>query len=325
MCPDRANIAAPRTVAAPARKSAAARRALVAMSTAITLGAAAVGCVPMPSASGRSSAPAAARHPATRRAAGRHLATADGRSPPGQSAASRATADPEAAPQANTSVIGLALSGVGTHFSPPKAPTIRPYGTNCHQLIDPAFSGKCTVVQTPTGTVAGVVEEETGAFNAAGGHVTARGGPSVQERDLVWHRQGDHWELAQVHTFNNPGLPTLLWNDDIERDHDPKLVFVTPTDIAGFGNELDVVEGTGKVTLYRFLGQGFAVVPSGGGLVTYVPGSTEQRPADSYYDQTLIGFSGGHWMVFSEQYVPYGAALSQHHGAFWDRRAVPAS
>jgi hypothetical protein len=39
----------------------------------------------------------------------------------------------------------------------------------------------------------------------------------------------------------------------------------------------------------------------------------------------LIGYSGGSWRVFSEQYVPTAAALGQHKGAFWDSRAVPAS
>ena len=164
--------------------------------------------------------------------------------------------------------------------------------------------------------MAGVVEQET-----------ATAGQLVQERDLVWHRRGSRWSLAEVHTFwDTNGEPTQLWADDINRDHDPKLVFVTMTDQAGFGNELDVVEGTGQVTLYRYLGIGFAVIPASGRLLTYVLGSTEAAPADDgYYDQTLIGRSGGSWRVFSEQYVPAAAALAQHHGVFWDAEARPAS
>ena len=127
-----------------------------------------------------------------------------------------------------------------------------------------------------------------------------------------------------MHVFQNAGLPSLVWADDIERDHDPKLVFVTPSGRAGFGTELDLVEGTGDVVLYRFLGQGFANVPGAGGLVTYVPGWTEQRGPANAYDQTLIGYSSGSWRVFSEQFVPDSSALRQHRGAFWDSQAVPA-
>jgi hypothetical protein len=178
-------------------------------------------------------------------------------------------------------------------------------------------------VDAPSGTVAGVVEVEAAAHGQARGAVPSRAnGP--EERDLVWHRMGRRWELALVHVFENPGLPSLAWGDDVERDHDPKLVFIMPSARAGFGTELDLVEGSGEVTLYRFLGQGFADVADAGGLVTYVPGWTEQRgPADEY-DQTLIGYSQGSWLVLSEQYVPDEAALGQHRAAFWDREAVAA-
>jgi hypothetical protein len=191
--------------------------------------------------------------------------------------------------------------------------------------VDPAFEGKCVIASGPAGTVAGVVEEEAGGVDSQ----------QRQERDLVWHRHGAQWVLALVHVTEVcldalacstvPGLPTLLWRDDVDRDHDPKLVFVLPTDRAGYGSELDLVEGTGQVSLVRFLGGGFAVVPAAGGLVTYVPGASEAKPADAYFDQTLIGFTGGHWRVLLEQYVPYAAALAQHKGVFWDPRAVPAS
>ena len=127
-----------------------------------------------------------------------------------------------------------------------------------------------------------------------------------------------------MRVFHDPGLPSLVWADDIERDHDPKLVFITPSVRSGFGSELDLVEATGDVVLYRFLGQGFADVPPGGGLVTYVPGWTEQHGPEDAYDQTLIGYSSRAWRVFSEQYVPDGSALLQHRGAFWDNQAVAA-
>lgn len=244
-------------------------------------------------------------------------------------------------PEANPSVIGLALSGVGASLQPPTSPTDKPYSPNCHLLVDPGFSGRCVVAVAPTGTVAGVVEQETAVLaarpapgSASKAASTKRGvskeggtskiGPDIQERDLVWRREGNTWALALVHVFQSPGPASLVWADDLERDHDPKLVFVTPSDRAGFGTELDLVEGTGSVTLYRFLGQGFANVPAAGGLVTYVPGWTEQHGPAEAYDQTLIGYSNGSWRVFSEQYVPDGAALRQHRAAFWDSRAVAA-
>jgi len=100
---------------------------------------------------------------------------------------------------------------------------------------------------------------------------------------------------------------------------------VTPSDQEGFGHTLDVVEADGTVTLYRYLGQGFVVVPAAGGLVTYVPGWTEQLGPSGAYDQTLISYLDGAWRVVSEQYVPDEAALAQHSGAFVDRRATRAS
>jgi hypothetical protein len=245
-----------------------------------------------------------------------------------------------ARPEANPSVIGLALSGVGASLQPPTSPTDKPYSTNCHTLVDQGFSGKCVVAVATTGTVAGVVEQETAVLEAkpapgsgsksatnkgtSKGAGTSKRSLDIQERDLVWRREGNSWALALVHVFQSRGPASLVWADDVERDHDPKLVFVTPSGRAGFGTELDLVEGTGAVTLYRFLGQGFAVVPAAGGLVTYVPGWAEQNgPADAY-DQTFIGYSSGSWRVFSEQYVPNGPALRQHRAAFWDSRAVAA-
>lgn len=234
-----------------------------------------------------------------------------------------AAAAPARHPKDNPSVIGLALSGVGSSLKAPTSPTNKPYSPDCHTLVDPGFSGKCVVAVAPTGTVAGVVEQETAVLTPAHAGNTGKNGPGVQERDLVWHRVGKAWALALVHVFQDVGPPSHVWADDLERDHDPELVFVTPSGHPGFGAELDVVEGTGKVTLYRFLGQGFANVPAAGGLVTYVPGWTEQDGPANAYDQTLIGYSKGSWRVFSEQYVPDAAALRQHRAAFFDTRASP--
>jgi hypothetical protein len=228
----------------------------------------------------------------------------------GTSPSARSEAIPSP-PAPNAGVVGIALSGLGTHLLPPTSPSAKPYTANCHRLLDPAFTGKCVVARSASGAVAGVVEIERGAFGG-------------QERDLVWRRQGRHWDLALVHVFDNPGLPTRLWRYDL-RSGRPELVFVMPTALAGLGSELDVVEGNGRVSLYRYLGEGFAAVPEPGRLVTYVPGATEARPADNYFDQTLIGWLGGSWRVVSQQYVPYPAAMVQHRGAFWATGAMAAS
>jgi hypothetical protein len=221
-------------------------------------------------------------------------------------------------PGANPAVVGIALSGDGTNLLPPSRPSYKPYQRGCHSLADPGFGlMKCVVASAPDGTVAGVVEERT-----------SERGPKL-ERDLVWRRKGQQWELALAHTFQNAGLATKLFADDLERDGDTKLVFITATDTPGFGRDLDIVEGTGEVVLWRYLGQGFVVVPSSGGLVTYMAGSTlGPSPAPpNAYDQLLIGYSGGAWRVLSQQYVPTRAALAQHRGVFSDpdHRAVPAS
>ncbi|MGH9105239.1 MAG: hypothetical protein ACRDZX_05265 [Acidimicrobiales bacterium] len=215
-------------------------------------------------------------------------------------------------PPAGAGLVGRALSGLGSSFAPPRGPTLRPYTPDCHHLIDPAFRGKCVVASGRTGTVAGVVEQERGAFG-------------TQERDLVWHRQGRHWALAQVHVFENPGRLTSVWSDDVGRDGDRELVFAMPAGRPGFASELDLVEGTGEVAVYRFLGGGFAIVPVADRLVTYVPGWVGRRRAGAYYQEILIGFARGRWRILSIQRVPYADALARHRGAFYDSAAVAAT
>jgi hypothetical protein len=218
---------------------------------------------------------------------------------------------PTRPPPPSQEVVGIALSGNDTSFHPPLGPSSQPGYSDCHRLIDPAFTGRCAVASGPGGTVAGIVEVERGALSA-------------QERDLVWRLQRRRWHLVERYTFDNPGLPTRLWSDDIERNHRPVLVFVTPVDEPGFGRELDVVDESGRVSLYRYLGFGFAVVPARGGLVAYAAGSTEAVPAGGYFDQILVGRTAGTWRVVSQQYVRYDAAMRLHRGAFYDPEAMPA-
>ena len=232
-----------------------------------------------------------------------------------------------AGPGSGPSVVGLVLSGRGASLYPPLSPTDKAYSADCQSLVDPGFTGKCAVASGTQGTVAGVVEQETAALEGSG----PRTGPAstkvqgVQERDLVWRRQGRSWALALRRVFNTAAAPTRLWSGDVEAAGRPDLVFVTPSGEDGFGNELDVVGPKGHVSLYRFLGEGFVVAPRPGELVAYVPGWTEQRPVEGAYDQTLIGYSAGSWRVVSQQYIPDAAALAQHAGPFRDAAAVPAS
>jgi len=220
--------------------------------------------------------------------------------------------------------LGEALSGYGSRFKPPLRPSYQHYSPGCKTLVDPAFTGDCIIASSPAGTVAGIVEVESGVTSGV-----------RQERDLVWRREGRRWALAEVHVASvclnglvctsSPGLPAKLWRDDVARGNGEDLVFVLPSDRAGFGSELDIVSGDGKVVLYRYLGQGFAVVPAGGGLVTYVPGASEANPADAVFDELLIDFEDGAWRLISDQYVPYAAAMERHKGAFYDPEAVAAA
>ena len=240
------------------------------------------------------------------------------------SAAATATTPPGRVPPGGAGLLGTVLSGAGSHLKPPLNPSSQPYTPDCRALVDPGFSGKCAAVSSPQGTVAGIVEIETAVSSRL-----------RQERDLVWRRAGRRWSLALVHVTDvcldgqkcgaSPGLPALLWSDDIARDGKPDLVFVMPSDRAGFGTELDVVAGTGRVTLYRDLGGGFVDVAPGVGLVAYAPGASEAVPADDSFDQVLIEASGNRWRLVSDQYVPYQAAMAQHRGTFYDPEALAAS
>lgn len=204
------------------------------------------------------------------------------------------------------SVLGItALSGLGSSFAPPARPSYKPSGQGCSSLLDPGFDGKCVVASGQQGTVAAVVESERGAF-------------STQERDLVWRRQRGRWQLSEVHVSYGPTAPARAWKAEVVREQGPGLVFVLGSRKPGFGRELDIVGETGRVVIVRFLDGGFAIAPGRDRLVTFTP-------AGQWWYQLLFGVSGGHWEVFSQQYVPYGAGLARHKGPFLAPGAVPAS
>lgn len=250
---------------------------------------------------------------------------------PAEGATSRAPAVPVAPsvpraaplrPVDNPGVVGLALGGGGASLVPPTSPTLRPYGPDCAQLVDPGFSGRCLVASGPRGTVAGVVEVLLAAETSQGRAQGHRAGPGSQERDLVWRRQGSHWALALRRVFQSRGLLTQLYASARPDEGTQVLLFISPSAAAHYGQELDIVSQTGQVELRRFLGQGFVVVPPQGGLVTYVPGWAEQSGPSGAYDQTFIRDLDGLWTIVAEQYVPDGAALAMHQGTLSYQQAL---
>jgi hypothetical protein len=213
-----------------------------------------------------------------------------------------------------TTLIGLALNGTGNTFTPPAAPTTVGYNSDCQTLIDPGFYGQCVIVTAPSGTVAGIVEQQQRTYQA--------GQPIVpgQERDLVYREVNNDWSLVLRRTPTASGEATSqVYGSDILRDGDPKLVFVEPAPNSSYADELDVVEGSGAVTLYRQLNGGFATVPTGGGLQTYVP-----DPVNGY-DEATIGYSNGAWRITATSVVSQSQAQALENGAFYDPQATEAT
>ncbi|MHB1534895.1 MAG: hypothetical protein ACYC1D_09875 [Acidimicrobiales bacterium] len=216
-----------------------------------------------------------------------------------------ATAPPATAPP-TTTLIGLVLNGNGATLVPPASPTTVPFNGACQALIDPGFYGACVTVTAPSGTIGAITESQQ---NQGGANV------AIQERDLVYRRVGGTYSLAlrRVTTATNgAGNTSTLWESDVNRDGDPKAVFVTPAPNSQYGNELDVVEATGVVTLYRQLHGGFATIAPGGGLETFVPSST------SGYDEAVIKYSGGAWRIASTAHVSATQGKADNNGPFSD-------
>jgi hypothetical protein len=210
-----------------------------------------------------------------------------------------------------TTLIGLVLSGSGNTFTAPSEPTTKPIGANCRSLFDPGFYGNCVTVVAPSGTIAALVEQQQQNYQSGQPITTG------QERDLVY-REVDHaWSLVLRRTPVAAGESMCeLYESDIMRDADPKAVFVEPAANSQYANELDVVEGSGIVTLYRQLHGGFAAVPAAGGLDTYTP-----DPVDGY-DEADIAYSGGAWKITGLSHVSDSQAQSLSAQAFFDPHAI---
>lgn len=212
---------------------------------------------------------------------------------------------------ADPSDVGLALNGTGNTFAPPGGPSSWPApgsrqvdvnlnASNCRQLVDAGFSGQCAVASGPGGSVVGIVEHEASlAYN------------------LVWERRGNRWWFVQRRQFHRADDLGIVASEPIGPGRRSELIFVTGTARPGFGGELDVVDETGQVVLYRYLGQGFVVATADGSLVQYRADSTEQGAPANAYDQLLIRATSTGWRAVAQQYVPAGAAQAQHHGLFW--------
>ena len=185
-----------------------------------------------------------------------------------------------------TSVIGLALSGQGSTLTPPSAPTTKPYSADCKTLFDKDWEGDCLFITSESGAIAALVEWVEPTYNSTG-----QGTGPTPERDLVYRHVGSTWNLALRRTESVTSYAEL-WRSDVNRDSDPKAVFVVPAPNTQFGEELDVVDASGQVTLQRQLQGGFATIATGGGLETFVPDS-------SGYTQTVIRYTSGAWRIAS--------------------------
>jgi hypothetical protein len=214
-------------------------------------------------------------------------------------------------PPPTTTLVGLVLSGSGNTFAAPTAPTTKPFSANCRSLLDPGYYGECVTVVAPTGTIAAIVEQQQQNYQSGQPITTG------QERDLVYREVGHAWSLVLRRTPVATGESiSEVYESDVMRDGDPKAVFVEPAANSQYGNELDVVEGNGIVTLYRQLHGGFAAVPAGGGLETYTP-----DPADGY-DEAAIAYTGGAWKIMSLSHVSESQAQSLSSQAFFDPHEI---
>lgn len=223
-------------------------------------------------------------------------------SPP-TSAATTTTAPTTApAPPPPKSAVGLVVDGQGATLAPPASPTTDAFNANCHALVDAGFSGSCVTVTSPGGTIAAIVEtrETPGQTSTA-----------PAERDLVYRQVGNTYSL-RLRRVTAASSTTTLYASDVNRDGDPKAVFVTPAPNSQFGNELDVVDTGGAVTLLRQLHGGFATIGLGGGLKSFVPGST------SGYDEAVIRYSSGVWRIVSTAMVSQSQATAESSGPFTD-------
>ena len=221
------------------------------------------------------------------------------------------SAAPVPGPADGTGWLGLALSGVGSGFTPPTRPTVVPYSPRCARLVDAGFRGRCTVARGPGGLVAGVVE-------------VARAPLATHERDLVWRATAGHWVLALRHEVTDPAAPARLWSVRVATGQGPYLAFMTPGRHPGFARQMVLVGEDGQVSLYRYLGDGFVVAPGQGDLVCYRPGAAEGTAGGGYFDQLLVGRYQGHWRFVAQQDVPRRAALSLYRGELSGPGARPA-
>jgi hypothetical protein len=192
----------------------------------------------------------------------------------------------------------------------------RTFSSDCQALIDTGFAGTCAVVKTPTGTIAAVVEHRSRHFRAGAAITTG------QERDLVYRQVGQSWTLVlrRIPEAAGQGI-SQLYISDVMRNRNSVAVFVEPSVASHYGDEIDLVAGTGKVTLYRQLDDGFAVVSSTGGLTTYIP-----VPSGGYGSTALryVAALGG-WKVGALSHITDDQAKNLASQAFVDPSATQVS
>lgn len=156
--------------------------------------------------------------------------------------------------------VGSVMTGTGAVLTAPANPVKRRYSPTC-DLVDAGWVGPCLVVDGGGGTIAVLTEQKD-----------RQGGGAIDERDLVYRRQGDQWVLAlscvwQLQPALGGGSPRAV-PADLGDGFERVIFMFTPGD-PNFSDAVDVVETSGRVVLHVTLDKGKARAVAGGGLETW--------------------------------------------------------
>lgn len=175
-------------------------------------------------------------------------------------------------------------AGAQSTFTPPGAPSARPYSLDCRTVLDTGYNGSCVFLTSPHGQVVGLVETQ-----------------QSQERALVYQRSGDQWllTLRSTATVTSDYSGRRVAQSDLENDGDPKFVFSTPQRGAGSAlAEVDVVEAPGQVVLHQDLTAGVATKADQGGLETW------SQQGGGLYRHRVTAYLQGEWRTVVDNVVP---------------------
>lgn len=216
---------------------------------------------------------------------------------------SATTPPPSAAPPSTTTTLPV-FGADGAFMTAPAQPTTKPYDPDpqCQSLIDAGFTGTCQQASTKTGTFA-VLSEQQRQQSGGPGH----GGATGESRELLYHRDGDHWSLALRYSgqiSENAQIIDTSQLSDVAADGDEKGVFALHTSGQNGDSSvqaLDVAEATGKVVLHLTLDHGVARTATGGGLETW---SRINGTSPLQFRHLVIRYHDGAWRAELDQPVP---------------------